>query len=149
MSHPNKRKGTDHEVKTVGSANNFSRAVGEDLELYRPAPSGRVDAGDVHGGRPFLIQCKNYADLATGLRLGLDGAVRQAEVYGADYGVNVLKRRNASIGDAYAVMRYEDFVRVMIRLRRAERLLADHAEEALAQHYDDVEFEAAAEFPRA
>ena len=149
MTNPNKRKGTDHEVRTTSSANNFAKAVGAELELYRPAPSGRVDSGDVHGGRPFLIQCKNYADLATGLRLGLDGAVKQAEVYGADYGVNVLKRRNASIGDAFAVMRYQDFVRVMLRLRRAEALLDEKAPMASGYHHALTDAEGAETFPRA
>lgn len=114
-----KARGTALESLIVGATNLF--AAGR-LKAYRPAQAGFNDVGDVHGVSPFIIQAKDYKDLATALREGLAGAVAQARRAGEDYGVAVIKRRGKSIGESYAVMRYEDFVRVLLRLRRAEAL---------------------------
>lgn len=142
-----KAKGTSFESLIVGALNLFARGR---LKAYRPAQTGFRDVGDVHGLSPFIIQAKAYKDLTTALREGVNGAVIQAQHAGEDYGVAVIKRPRGAIGDAYAVMRFEDFARVLLRLRRAEAELGKYApggERAIygGQIDDDI----AAPFPTA
>lgn len=115
-----KAKGTAFESLLVGATNLFARGR---LTARRVAQQGFADSGDVHGVSPFVIQAKDWANLTAALREGLAGAVAQAKRAGEDYGVAVVKRRHGPVGESYAVMRYEDFVRVLLRLRRAEQLL--------------------------
>lgn len=81
---------------------------------YRVAQAGSLDSGDIavpHSG--LVLQAKNYADVATALRLGLDGAVRQAGVAGVPFGAAVLKRRGKGAAEAAVVMRLSDFIRLL------------------------------------
>lgn len=107
-----KARGTAFESAVVDVLN----AAG--LSAYRPAQHGRDDQGDIHGVSPFIVQCKNYADVATALRLGVEGARVQAANAGERYGVAVVKRRGKHAREAYAVMRLEDFAALILELRR-------------------------------
>lgn len=143
-----KRKGTDHEVKSAGSANGFFRGR-HGLKAYRPAPSGYADEGDIHGVSPFIWQAKNWTNVVAALREGLNGAVVQAQRAGELYGVALVKRARVGIGDSYAVMRFADHCRVLVRLRRAEALLQAADAERYAAHLAQTEQDAVEEFPRA
>lgn len=109
------------------------------LKPYRPAQQGRGDTGDINGCSPFIAQCKSYTDVAAGLREGVDGAVRQADTARESFGFAILKRYRRPVEDAYAVMRLRDMARLIIRLRRAEALLLEHAGAAYLRHAAETE----------
>ena len=113
-----KQKGTRHESAVRDYL--LSRGV----IAYRPAQAGFADVGDIHGVSPFIIQAKDWRDLAGALREGVDGAVKQARNADQDYGVAVIKRARKPVEDAYAVMRLQDWTSVFIRLHNAEARLA-------------------------
>jgi hypothetical protein len=143
-----KRKGTAFESLIRNAMNNsFLSRTG--IRAYRPAQEGFKDVGDIHGVSPFIIQAKNWKDLGAALREGVDGAVIQSGNADEDYGVAVIKRPRHSVGDAYAVMRFEDFCRILSRLRRAETLLARSSTEAYAHHCGATLDDKAADFPKA
>lgn len=104
-------KGTRWESAIVAYLNDAG------VRAYRPAQSGFKDTGDVHGVSPFIIQAKDWRDTVTALREGVDGAVIQAEHAGERYGVAVIKRARKGPGEAYAVMRLEDWARLLLELR--------------------------------
>lgn len=108
------------------------------LKVYRPRQSGFRDEGDLHGVSPFVLQAKDWRDVVSALREGVNGAVVQAEHAGEPYGVAVVKRARRPVGDAYAVLRLSDLARVIVRLRRAEALLEAHAPDAAARHADET-----------
>lgn len=58
MANPNKAKGTRHETEIVNYLNS------EGLNVYRPAPGGPRDTGDIHGLPLFAIQAKNWKNIA-------------------------------------------------------------------------------------
>lgn len=107
---------------------------GRGIAAYRPAQEGRADVGDLHGLSPFVGQAKDWADLAGAVRAGTDGAVDQATRAGEPFGVNLVKRRRAGPDRAYAVMTGDTFVRVLLRLRAAESLLAVLDPDRYADH---------------
>lgn len=133
MSNPAKRRGTAFESSARDAMNEFFRGR-HGLKAYRPAQAGHLDTGDLNGVSPFIVQAKAYADTATALREGMAGAARQALVAGEPYGVALLKRARRPVADAAAVMRLQDFARVLVRLRRAEALLEAHAPGAFLLH---------------
>jgi hypothetical protein len=100
----------------------FGRAV------QRPHHEGFKDVGDLHLS-PFVLQCKNYANVAEALNVGVAGAQIQAVHAGEPYGVALIKKRNSGIAEARVAMTLATFRRVVARLRRAEELLARHAPE--------------------
>lgn len=110
-----KQKGTAWETEVT----RFLNAHG--VRAYRPAQSGFKDHGDIHGVSPFVIQCKDWRDVLGALREGVDGAVVQAGYAGEDYGVAVVKRARRGVGEAYAVMRLEDWSRLLLELRAETR----------------------------
>ncbi|WWV91882.1 RusA-like Holliday junction resolvase [Microbacterium phage phiMiGM15] len=115
MSNPAKAKGTAHESAVVRYLN--ERAI----PARRVAQTGALDVGDVHGIDPFVGQAKNYRDLATALRDGVDGAVVQAKRVGADrLPVAFIKRPRKGVADVYAVMPLSTFADVLLRLEQAE-----------------------------
>ena len=87
--------------------------------------------------------------MVSALRDGLNGAVLQATHAGEPYGVAVVKRARRPTGDAYAILRLQDLGRVIVRLRRAERLLEAHSPTAFALHSEETAADTAEEFPRA
>lgn len=80
----------------------FERAVGKFLGLRRNWMGEHQPDGDLDDGKT-VYECKNYSNLATALRMGVDQAVATA---GADrWPVAVVKRPGISdVGEAYAVM---------------------------------------------
>src|SRR5205085_1983276 len=120
------------------------------LAPRRVAQAGIADTGDVHGISPFVGQAKAYASVTDAVRLGVAGAVVQAKRAGEDYGVAFVKKPRHAAGEAYAVMRLEDFARVLLRLRRAEEFLV-HADDPSDHHWHEQETrdDLAEIFPRA
>jgi hypothetical protein len=108
------------------------------LEPRRVAQEGFLDTGDLHGIDPFVAQAKAYKSWETAMREGLDGAEVQAQRAGRDYGVAFVKRPRRPVGEGYAVMRVSTFARVLVRLRRAEALLALTAPGSAAMHADET-----------
>ncbi len=143
-----KAKGTRWESLVRNALNAFF-ALRWGLKVYRPAQEGYLDTGDLHGVSPFVIQAKDWKDVVSALREGLNGAVDQATRAGEPYGVAVVKRARRPVGDAYSILRLQDLGRVIVRLRRAERLLEAHAPEAYGVHVVETALDTAAEFPRA
>lgn len=149
MPSKHKRKGTEWEtniVDTLGAF--FERRFG--LKPRRVAQTGINDTGDVHGISPFVIQAKD--DKSFRISEWLDGpksAVVQARRAGEPYGLVVVKRFRRAVGDAYAIMRLEDWARVLLRLRRAEALLAEHAPAAFIEHATETTAEVDRHYPRA
>ena len=107
MANPNKAKGTRHETDIVNYLND------EGLSVYRPAPGGPRDTGDIHGLPDFAIQAKNWKNVADAVREGTDGAEKQRENLGVPFGINIVKRPRRPISDAYVVMRLSTFVRML------------------------------------
>lgn len=126
----NKAKGTKWETDLVRSLGAFfGGRFG--LAPRRVAQEGFKDTGDLHGLDPFIGQAKNWKSWEDAIREGLDGAQKQKDHAGAEYGVALVKRVRRGVGDGYAVMTVGTFARLLLRLRRAEALLdAD----ALARH---------------
>ncbi len=138
-----KRKGTRFESLIVSALSTFFGGR-YGLAPRRVAQEGHLDTGDVHGISPFVIQAKAYANLADALRIGVPAAVVQAERAGEDYGVAVIKKPRGAVGDAYAVMRLQDWARLVLRLRSAEALLFETA----PRHFERISADKAADFPR-
>lgn len=142
-----KAKGTRHESKIRDALAEF---LGGRFGLAprRVAQEGFADTGDLHGVSPFVIQAKDWRDIAGALREGVDGAVVQAARAEEDYGVAVIKRARRPIGDAYAVMRLEDWARLLLRLRRAEEHIEAMAPSVLRDHLADTARDRRQEFPK-
>jgi hypothetical protein len=141
-----KAKGTAYETALVRALGAFFRGR-FGLKPYRPAQAGFQDTGDLHGLSPYIGQAKNYRSWEIAIREGLDGAEKQKGHAGEAYGVAFVKRIRRSVGQGYAVQTVETWARVLMRLRRAEALLAEHAPEALAGHMDAVAEELNEPFP--
>ncbi|USL85057.1 hypothetical protein [Arthrobacter phage SWEP2] len=121
-----KQKGTAWETALVRVLGTFW-AGRFGLAPRRVAQEGFKDSGDLHGLDPFIAQAKNYKSWEDAIRLGLDGAEKQKVHAGQPYGVAFVKRVRRSVGDGYAVMSVATFARLLVRLRRAEYLLREHA----------------------
>ena len=106
MSNPNKQKGTRAESEAVQYARE------QVVPAYRPAQAGAKDTGDIHGFDNITVQVKAWKDLTSALREGVKGAQVQAKNAGVEYGVALIKKPRANVRDWYAVMTYEDFVRL-------------------------------------
>jgi hypothetical protein len=117
MTNRNKAAGTKWESDIVSYLKSHGIPT-----AHRVAQTGRDDSGDIWGVSPFIVQAKTYANLADGLRLGLEGAKRQAHVAGEPFGAAVVKRRGKGAADAYVVMDLETFTRMLIDLRTDPRI---------------------------
>ncbi|OZV74748.1 hypothetical protein CA850_29665 [Micromonospora echinospora] len=137
-----KAKGTRWETALV----RFFRAA--TVRAFRPAQEGFRDTGDLHGLDPFTGQAKDWTSWQAAIREGLDGAERQRVNAGQNYGVAFVKRARASTGRGYAVMTVATFARVLLRLRRAEALLAELAgpSDVFAEHCAQTARELTADF---
>lgn len=113
MSNPAKAKGTAFETAIVRSL--------RDAGLYaiKPRQEGFKDLGDIHVEGIATLQAKNYKDVATGLRMGVDGAQVQRVNAGLPYAFAVIKRARKPVEDSYVVMRLGDFPEVVRALRGA------------------------------
>ena len=106
MTNPSKARGTRWEVAVAA----FLRDAGFD-EVYRMAPAGEYDAGDLGGIPEVAFECRDRNRLT--LSENVDDANERAHHKGADYGVTVMKRRGKSAGDAYVCMDLATFVRLL------------------------------------
>lgn len=114
MPNANKRKGTKWESDVVRYLKEHGLP-----DAHRVAQTGRDDSGDIHGVAPFILQAKDWANLADALRNGVEGAHRQAAVAGVPFGAAVIKRRGKGAQGAYVAMDMPTFVHVVRALRRA------------------------------
>ena len=112
MANPNKARGTRWEVAVA----TFLRAAGFS-EVFRMAPGGEHDAGDIGGLPDWALECRDRA------RIDLAGDVRDAELRavkkGCRFGAAVLKKRGAPVADAYVVMSLVLFTEVLDALEAA------------------------------
>ena len=116
MPHPNAAKGSLFESAL---AKYLKQQLGN---AVRPRQAGHKDIGDIHIS-PFIVQAKNWKDTTAALNEGVKGAEAQAVNAHELYGVAVIKKRNAPIHQARVAMTLATFVRIVLRLRRAEDLL--------------------------
>ncbi|WP_157601821.1 hypothetical protein [Promicromonospora kroppenstedtii] len=102
MTNPNARKGSlfERQVRDY--------LVEAGIFAYRPRQEGHKDVGDIHSP-PFVLQAKNYRDILTGIREGVEGVRVQKGHARMPFGVAVVKRPRKPIEDAYVVMRLGDF----------------------------------------
>lgn len=143
----NKAKGTRWETALVRALGDFF-AGRYGLAPRRVAQEGFTDSGDLHGLSPFIGQAKDWRSWEAAIREGLDGAEKQKGHAGEPYGVAFVKRVRRSVGDGYAVMTIATWARLVLRLRRAEALLAEYApEEAVAKHQSESTHEASLGVP--
>ena len=114
MSNPNGAKGKAFE--------RITRRYLEEVfgrQVRRPHNEGFKDVGDLHLS-PFAIQCKDYANVAAALDIGVAGAEVQAVNAGEAFGVAVIKKRGANISEARVAMTLRTFRDIAERLRLAE-----------------------------
>ncbi len=127
-------RGVDVTSPNAAKGKAFEREVRRYLEdvfgrlVRQPHQEGFKDVGDLHLA-PFVLQAKNYADVATALNIGVAGAELQASHAGEPYGVAVIKKRNANVAAARVAMTLSTFRDLVTRLHRAEALLQRHAPE--------------------
>ena len=109
MTNPSKARGTRWEVAVA----TFLRASGF-TEVYRMAPAGEFDAGDLGGIPEVAFECRDRNRLT--LSENVDDANERAHHKGADYGVTIMKRRGRGAGDAYVALDLTTFVRLLQEL---------------------------------
>jgi hypothetical protein len=101
MSQAAKRRGSTWERDCA----EYLRGVFPNVE--RAPRWGSVDKGDLVGTPGFTFEAK--ACKSIDLAGFVDEAVQEAANAGQPFGVALIKRRNKSVGDGYAVMRIKDF----------------------------------------
>ena len=106
MTNPSKARGTRWEVAVAA----FLREHGFG-EVYRMAPAGEYDAGDLGGIPEVAFECRDRNRLT--LSENVDDANDRAHNKGAKYGVTVMKRRGKGAGDSYVAMDLATFVRLL------------------------------------
>ncbi len=106
MTNPSKARGTRWEVAVAA----FLRDAGF-TEVYRMAPAGEFDTGDLGGIPQVAFECRDRNRLT--LSENVDDADERAYNKGADYGVTVMKRRGRSTGEAYVAMSLATFVLIL------------------------------------
>lgn len=90
---------------------------------------------------PFVIQVKNWGNVAAALNEGVKGALLQAVHAGEPFGVALIKKRGSGIAEARVAMTLRDFRRVAARLRRAEELLLRASPALFDQHASETQKE--------
>lgn len=114
MANPNKARGTAWE----GAVCAFLRSAGF-TEVFRMAPGGEHDAGDVGGLPDWALECRDTA------RIDLAGDLKDAEMRavnkGCKYGAAIIKKRRAPVADAYVVMSLVLFTEVLDALEDARK----------------------------
>ena len=114
MSSANKTKGSRFELDVMRY---LAEVHGRNVR--RPHQAGFKDEGDLHLS-PVVLQCKNYADIATALRVGVAGAELQATHAGEPFGAAVLKSRGRPIAEARVAMSLATFRALLALLNRQE-----------------------------
>ena len=106
MANPSKARGTKFESACA----DYFRSAGFS-ECYRMADGGEHDAGDLGGLPQVAAECRDRA------RLDLAGNVadanRRALEKDVPFGVTIMKKRGASIADAYVACDLETFTRIL------------------------------------
>jgi Holliday junction resolvase len=106
MVNRSKQKGTAWETEVV----RYLRDRG--FEVERRALTGTQDRGDITGVPDFTVECKNAANQTWAL--WMDELERERRNDGAKYGLLVVRRRMKPVAQAYAMMRLDDMVGLMI-----------------------------------
>lgn len=106
----NKAKGTRWEVAVRDYLN---AAPNGNINAYRPAQEGFRDTGDLHGVPFFAVQCKDWREVMSAIREGLDGVQKQKVNAQRPFGVNIVKRARKPVADGYVVMTLADFRRLV------------------------------------
>ncbi len=108
MVNKNKIKGTRWESAVA----KFLQSKG--FPVWRMAQTGAFDEGDLGGLPQWAFECRDRQkiDLAKNVKDAND----RAQAKGALYGVTVIKKRNANVGDAYVAMDLETFARILERI---------------------------------
>ena len=83
------------------------------LHAVKPRQTKQLDVGDIHLGTDIVVQAKNWANIASGLREGTKGAQAQARRAGRPFGVTVIKKRQGAIRDAYVAMPLHVFIALL------------------------------------
>ena len=112
MSSANKRKGTAFESALRDYAIRLRH------KAFRPAQAGAGDIGDVHIDGLVCVQAKDVARWSVAQHL--QDALDQAQRAGLPFAALVMKKRRASIGEAYVVMNYDTLLALLSRLELAE-----------------------------
>jgi hypothetical protein len=115
MSNPNKAKGTRWEVSVAS----FLRERGF-TEVFRLAPAGEYDAGDIGGLPKFALECRDRQSF--NLAENVKDANNRAKHKVCPFGVAVLKKRGASVEQGYVVMDLDTFARILHELRGGTNL---------------------------
>ena len=111
MTNPSRARGTAWEGKVV----DFLQSRGH-REVYRMAPGGIHDAGDVGGLPDWAIEARDRAKIS--LAENCDDAVARAREKKCRYGIAFIKRRGRPVTDAYVVMTAETWADVLDELAR-------------------------------
>jgi|TARA_B100001750_G_C15496562_1_gene594554 hypothetical protein len=111
MSSANKQKGTRWETTCVNYLKEKFSEVANRIE--RRALSGNFDKGDIVGFHSWVLECKDRADWSKSLAQILRETHEERINANAKYGAAVIKRRQASVEQAYVVMDFETFVEVL------------------------------------
>ena len=102
---PSKRKGTQFESDVV----TYLRPLWKGVE--RRTLSGAQDRGDIAGITDIVFECK--ATKSIDLASAVDEAQVEKENAGADLGIAVIKRRMKPTAQAYAVLPFEEMVKLL------------------------------------
>ena len=105
MTTPSKAKGDAFERAVVEHLNQWEFAS----HAERRKAGMTDDRGDIVGAWDLAIECKNHADVAGALRLGVDGLSEKRKHSKVRTAIAVVKRRGKPAEQAYAVMALRDF----------------------------------------
>lgn len=110
MANPNKAKGSAFEL-------DIERALqAEGINAKRPRQTGNQDVGDLHVSDDWTLQAKNWANLATAVKAGTEGAERQSAHSGRPFFAAIIKKRGANVREAYVVLPLRVFAQVLKKL---------------------------------
>ena len=112
MVNANKRRGTAFESALRDYAIKLRHTA------FRPAQAGAGDIGDVHVDGLVCVQAKDVARWSVAQHL--QDALDQAQRAGLPFAALVMKKRRASIGEAYVVLNYDTLLALLSRLELAE-----------------------------
>ena len=85
--------------------------------MYRMAPGGIHDAGDVGGLPDWAIEARDRAKIS--LAENVDDAVSRAREKKCRYGIAFIKRRGRPTSDAYVLMTAETWADILDELSRS------------------------------
>lgn len=97
MSNPSKIRGTRWESDVVS----YLRSNGFD-QAERRALAGQADLGDIVNAGPYVWECKSTQRIE--LAKGMDETKEETKNANVRFGFLINKRRNKSVGEAYATM---------------------------------------------